>query len=379
MAAIRLPEKIYGGRTMIKLGIFFGGKSGEHEVSLMSAASVIRAIDREKYQPVLIGITKQGKWLLYDGTVEAIENGSWEEIAQQAVEAHPEKYEIIMYGDSPLALKNRIDFALPILHGPYGEDGTIQGLFEIMDIPYAGCGVLSSAVAMDKIVARDTFASAGLAQPRYIPTNREEIQSDPSALMERVERELGYPAFVKPANMGSSVGLSKVKNRRELAAALELALRYDRRIIIEEGIDCREIETAALGNYRAEFGAIGEIISANEEFYDYDSKYKEGNQTKLCIPAKLTPGQEKEVLKMAQTAYQAIDGTGLARIDFLMDKHTEKFYINEINTMPGFTKYSMFPLLWQETGMTYAQLIERIVELGYERYYAKNRRQTGNQ
>lgn len=364
---------------MIKLGIFFGGKSGEHEVSLMSVGSVIRAIDREKYQPVLIGITKQGKWLLYDGTVEAIENGSWEEIAQQAVEAHPEKYEIIMYGDSPLALKNRIDFALPILHGPYGEDGTIQGLFEIMDIPYAGCGVLSSAVAMDKIVARDTFASAGLAQPKYIPTNREEIQREGSALMERVEKELGYPAFVKPANMGSSVGLSKVKNRRELAAALELALRYDRRIIIEEGIDCREIETAALGNYSAEFGAIGEIISANEEFYDYDSKYKEGNQTKLCIPASLTPGQEKEVLKMAQIAYQAIDGTGLARIDFLMDKHTGKFYINEINTMPGFTKYSMFPLLWQETGMTYAQLIERIVELGYERYYAKNRRQTGNQ
>ena len=343
-------------------------------MSLMSASSVIRAIDRTKYEVVLIGITRDGKWLLYDGPVEHIEDGSWEAFAEQAVKVHPEQYEIVMYGDSPQALKNRIDFALPILHGPYGEDGTIQGLFEIMDIPYAGCGVMSSAIAMDKIVARDTFASAGLAQPRYIRTNREEIERDPQALMDRVERECGYPAFVKPANMGSSVGLSKAKDRGQLEAALKLALRYDRRIIIEEGIDCREIETAALGNYTAQFGAIGEIISANQEFYDYDSKYKSGNQTKLCIPADLTPDQENEVISMAQTAYQAIDGTGLARVDFLMDKHTGKLYINEINTMPGFTKYSMFPLLWQETGMTYAQLIERIVDLGYERYYAKNHR-----
>ena len=358
---------------MIKLGIFFGGKSGEHEVSLMSASSVIRAVDQTKYQLVLIGITKQGKWLMYDGPVEYIEDGTWETIAKRALSEDPDKYEIVMYGDSPLALKNRIDFALPILHGPYGEDGTIQGLFEVMDIPYGGCGVLSSAVAMDKIVARDTFASAGLSQPRYIRTNREEILRDPEKLMDLVETQLGYPAFVKPANMGSSVGLSKAHDRAELAAALELALRYDRRIIIEEGIDCREIETAALGNYHAEFGAIGEIISANQEFYDYDSKYKDGSGTELRIPAELTPQQVREVLDMAQTAYQAIDGTGLARIDFLMDKHTGKFYINEINTMPGFTKYSMFPLLWQETGMTYAQLIERIVELGYERYHAKNR------
>ncbi len=359
---------------MIKLGVFFGGKSGEHEVSLMSACSVIRAIDRTKFQIVMIGITKQGKWLLYDGPEEAIEDGSWEAVAEQKLNETPETYQIIMYGDSPLALKNRIDFALPILHGPYGEDGTIQGLFEIMDIPYGGCGVLSSAVAMDKIVARDTFASAGLAQPRYIRTNREEIERDPEALMDQVEEICGYPAFIKPANMGSSVGLSKAKDRSQLKAALDLALRYDRRIIIEEGIDCREIETAALGNYSAEFGAIGEIISANEEFYDYESKYQSGNKTRLCIPADLTPEQEREVLEMAQIAYQAIDGTGLARIDFLMDKHTGKLYINEINTMPGFTKYSMFPLLWQEAGMSYSQLIERIVELGYERYHAKNRR-----
>ena len=359
---------------MIKLGVFFGGRSGEHEVSLMSASSVLRAIDQTKFQIVMIGITKEGKWLLYDGPVDCIEDGSWEAMAEQAAADHPDQYQILMYGDSPLALKNRIDFALPILHGPFGEDGTIQGLFEIMDIPYGGCGVLSSAVAMDKIVARDTFAMAGLAQPRYIRTNREEIQADPQALMDNVEEICGYPCFIKPANMGSSVGLSKAKDRGQLEAALELALCYDRRIIIEEGIDCREIETAALGNYGAEFGAIGEIISANEEFYDYESKYQAGNKTRLCIPAELTPEQEKEVLDMAQIAYKAIDGTGLARIDFLMDKHTGKLYINEINTMPGFTKYSMFPLLWQETGMTYAELIERIVELGYERYHAKNRK-----
>lgn len=363
---------------MIKLGVFFGGRSGEHEVSLMSAASVIRAIDRSKYEPVLIGITRRGEWLLYDGSVEGLEDGSWEERARQAAKAEPRRYEIVMYGESPQSLKRLIDFALPILHGPYGEDGTIQGLFEMMDIPYAGCGVMSSALAMDKIAARNAFAMAGLAQPRYIPTSREEIQTHRKELIERAEKKLGYPAFVKPANSGSSVGISKVKNKKEMEAALDLALRYDRRILIEQGIDCRELETAALGNYRAQLGAIGEIIPANKEFYDYDSKYKEGNQTRLCIPAELTKKQEAELLDMAQRAYQVIDASGLARIDFLMDRHTGKLYINEINTMPGFTKYSMFPLLWQETGMTYAKLIERIVELGYERYHAKNCRQTGD-
>lgn len=364
---------------MTKIGIFFGGKSGEHEVSLMSAGSVIRAIDKRKFQVVQIGITRQGKWLLYDGPVDYIEDGSWEEIAEQALALYPEKYEIIMYGDSPATLKRRIDFAFPVLHGPYGEDGTIQGLFEIMDIPYAGCGVLSSAVAMDKIVARDMFSKMGLAQPRYLRTNREDILENRESLVSQVERCLGYPAFVKPANMGSSVGLSKVKDREELLSALHLALRYDRRIIIEEGIPCREIELGVLGNYEAELSAAGEIISANEEFYDYDSKYKSGDKTRLCIPADLTEEQQEQVRSMARTAYWAIDGTGFARIDFLLDKNTGKIYINEINTLPGFTKYSMFPLLWQKQGLSYPQLIERIIELGYERYHAKNSRQPGDQ
>lgn len=372
------PEWNTGGKAMTKIGIFFGGRSEEHEVSLMSAASVLRVIDRSKFRLILIGITRQGKWLLYDGPTEYIADGRWEALAQRALSEHPETYEIIMGSDNPLSLGKRIDFALPLLHGPYGEDGTLQGLFESMNIPYAGCGVLSSAVAMDKIVARDIFHRAGLTQPGYLRTNREEISRDSEALMQKIEREIGYPAFVKPANMGSSVGLSKVKDRRELAQALMSALRYDRRIIVEQGIFCREVEIAVLGNYEAQLSAVGEIISANEEFYDYDSKYNAGDKTKLCIPAELSQEQEARLRAMAKAAYEAIDGTGFARVDFLIDKCDGTVYINEINTIPGFTEYSMFPRLWLQSGLSYPQLIERIVELGYARYNAENRRQAGD-
>lgn len=343
-----------------RIGIIFGGRSGEHEVSLLSAASVIRAMNREKYDLVYIGITKKGKWLFYEGTAEAIEDGSWE---QTAVPLELSQLAEIM------------DFALPVVHGPYCEDGKLQGLLEMADIPYGGCGVLASAVAMDKILAKDVFLQHGLPICRYLPVNRPQILTAMDRAVQKIETELGYPCFVKPANMGSSVGISKASDRRSLENALQLAARYDRRIIVEEGISCREVETAVIGGEHPEVAAVGEILSGGE-FYDYTAKYTDGVSA-MSIPADLPEETYRQVQQMALAAYRAIDGDGYARVDFFIEKKTGKIYLNEINTIPGCTKYSMFPLLWKEAGLSYDKLLERIIETGYERYYDKNNRETG--
>ncbi len=343
---------------MKRIGVIFGGKSGEHEVSLLSATSVIEAIDRKKYDVVMIGITKKGQWKLYGGDVKNLADGSWEETAED-IEASD--------------LKKLADFAFPALHGPYGEDGTIQGLFEMLDIPYAGCGVLSSALCMDKVSAKKIFERMGLPTARYKLVYAEDVREDMDGVVKEVEAELPYTLFVKPSNMGSSVGISKVRNTEELRAALTLAGRYDRRIIIEEGINCREVETGVLGNHRPEVAAVGEIV-AKLDFYDYTAKYTDDAGTELSIPAKLSPSTYEEIRSLAKKAYMALDCSGFARIDFFVDKDTGKVYINEINTIPGFTKYSMFPLMWKEAGLSFRELVERIVDLGYERYHAKNNR-----
>jgi len=345
---------------MTKLGVIFGGKSGEHDISLMSAASVLRAIDTNKFEIVMIGITKEGKWLSYEGDFDKIENNQWE------AEAKP-----FNIG----ALKETIDFALPILHGPNGEDGTIQGLFEMLDVPYAGCGVLGSAAAMDKVIAKDVFARAGLPICGHVLVLAEEYANDCEGRLDYIEAGVPYPVFVKPANMGSSVGISKAKNREELKAAMEEALKYDRRIIIEEGLDVREVETAIIGNADLQVGAVGEI-APSEEFYSYNAKYFDGGKTDLMIPANITKEQEEEIKEVAKKAYLALDCAGFARVDCFIEKKTGKVYINEINTIPGFTAFSMFPSLFAEVGVPYAELIERIVEFGYERYNAKNNRDT---
>ena len=360
---------------MIKLGIVFGGRSGEHEISLLSSASVIRAIDKTRYEVVPIGITKEGRWLLYDGATEKIEDGSWQQEAEAALAKDPEKYGFALMGTEKGALKTRIDFALPILHGPYGEDGTIQGLFEMIDIPYGGCGVTGSALAMDKILAKTLFEQAGLPQGPYVIAFREEWEQTQAIVIDRVETELLYPVFVKPSNMGSSVGITKAKDRGSLIEAISLAAQFDRRLLIEQGIDCRELETGVLGNYQAKASAVGEILPS-AEFYDYKAKYFDGGKSKICIPADIPAQTAQELRSLAVTAYQALDCAGFARVDFFMEKQTGKLFINEINTIPGFTKFSMFPLLWEEAGVAYPELIERIVELGYERYHAKNRGQT---
>ncbi|HWQ78855.1 MAG TPA: D-alanine--D-alanine ligase family protein [Anaerovoracaceae bacterium] len=355
---------------MIKLGVIFGGRSGEHEVSLMSATSVIKAVNKEKFDLVFIGITKKGDWLLYDGPVEKIEDGSWKAAAEAALAADPEKYAFTVVGAGGKSLKDLIDFALPILHGPYGEDGTIQGLFEMADIPYAGCGVLGSAAAMDKILAKQVFTKANLPGCRYLPLFKEEITAGLDRVADKVEKFLPYPIFVKPANMGSSVGINKARNTEELKAAIEEATKYDRRLILEEGLNCREIETAVLGNYDPAAAAVGEILPS-EEFYTYTAKYFDGGQTKLCIPADIPDAVAEEVRSVAVEAFKLLDCSGYARVDFFLERGTNKVYLNEVNTIPGFTKYSMFPLLWAEAGVPYPELIERIIEFGFERYESR--------
>lgn len=359
---------------MTRLGILFGGRSEEHEVSRMSAISVMAAVDKSKYEIVMIGITKAGDWLIYDGPTEKIETGEWQAYAEAALAKDPEKYALTVLGAGGRSLKDRVDFVLPIVHGTYCEDGKLQGLLEMADIPYGGCGVTASAVAMDKIIAKDIFAKAGLPVCAYVSTSKEEIESDMDAVTTKIEIQLGYPCYVKPANMGSSVGITKAIDSKSLAAGLALAAKYDRRILVEEGVNCREIETAVLGNYDVKASVPGEIV-ATDDFYDYDSKYIDDGKPKMKIPADLPAELAERIRGYAVKAFKAIDGAGFARCDFFLDKENGNVYLNEINTIPGFTQFSMFPLLWENTGSPYSQTIERIIELGYERYNAKDSRQ----
>ena len=360
---------------MIRLGVIFGGRSEEHDISCMSAVSVIGAIDRSKYEVKKIGITREGKWLLYDGPEEDMLNGSWQAYAEKALKENPESYGFSVLGAGDSSLKDIIDFALPIVHGTYCEDGKLQGLLEMAGIPYGGCGVAASAVAMDKIMAKDVFARAGLPVCAYVATSKEEIDADAEGLASEIEKKLGYPVYVKPANMGSSVGITKAVDRRSLVEGLKTAAVYDRRVLAEEGINCREIETAVLGNYNAEASVPGEIV-ATEDFYDYDSKYIDDGKPKMKIPADLPAELSDTIRSYAVRAFSAIDGAGFSRCDFFIDKDNGNIYINEINTIPGFTKFSMFPLLWENTGLSYSETIERIIRLGYERYNAENNRKT---
>lgn len=358
---------------MIKLGVIFGGRSGEHDISLMSAASVINAIDRSKYEVIQIGITGKGQWYLYDGPAENIENGTWEDEARTALSNDPDKYGLEILGSGDRSLKNRIDFALPILHGPYGEDGTIQGLFEMIDIPYGGGGVTGTAITMDKILAKAVCKSAGIPQGPYVDITMNQYSEDEQGVIDRIHKELNYPMFVKPSNMGSSVGISKVRNEEGLKKAIKEAARFDHRILVEEGIDCRELEVAVLGNHGPSVSGVGEIIPS-AEFYDYNAKYFDGGKSMLCIPAEISKEKAREICEIAARAYKLLDCSGYARVDFFMEKSSGRILLNEINSIPGFTRYSMFPLLWDKEGLAYPNLIERIVALGYERYNAKNSR-----
>jgi D-alanine-D-alanine ligase len=434
-------------KKKLRIGVLFGGRSGEHEVSLLSAASILKAIDSKKYEIIPIGISKQGRWLT-DGEAQHLLAGNLAKPAQFApireddpefaiaaavfrsgeplqipapakavpkplgpvreedpefavtaavfrsgeplqipapVTPLPKTFDLqasaeLAVPSSPFA--SSIDVVFPVLHGTFGEDGTIQGLLELADVAYVGSGVLGSAVAMDKDAMKRIFAAAGLPQTPHVSLTRSEWRADPLGSRKLIEKSLNYPFFVKPANLGSSVGISKVHDRGELAAAMDLAAKFDRKIIVEEGVGGpgvkpRELEVAVLGNDSPEASVVGEIVPA-KEFYDYEAKYELSgpDESTAIIPAKLTTAQQKQIRAMAIAAFKACDCAGLARVDFLMEPATKanprpQIMLNEINTMPGFTSISMYPKLWRASGVSYKQLIDRLIKLALERHAEK--------
>jgi len=392
--------------SKLRVGILFGGRSGEHEVSLLSAASVLQAIDKDKYEVVPIGITKDGRWLTA-GDAENLLQGKLilearhlragdPEITQpaavlargKAVVVPPEPVHRqggLVPFQTEAALTRRasdrainVDVIFPVLHGTFGEDGTIQGLLELADIPYVGAGVLGSAAGMDKDVMKALFFAAGIPIVKHVTILRSQWEKEPKKIQKFVQGKLKYPVFVKPANLGSSVGISKAHDGKELGPAIEEAAKFDRKIVIEEGVGgkkskAREIECSVLGNDEPVASVPGEIVPV-KEFYDYNAKYlDEGSE--LIIPAKLTRAETKKVQELAIRSFKAVDCSGLARVDFLMDPKSRKIYLNEINTMPGFTAISMYPKLWAASGLEYADLIDRLIRLGIERHTDKKKNQ----
>jgi D-alanine-D-alanine ligase len=398
----------------LRVGILFGGRSGEHEVSLLSAASVLNAIDRDKYEVVPIGITKDGRWLTADDAENLLQGklilesrhlraGDPETTPAAAVLARGESVVVppepvhrqsgLVPFQTDATLTRRasdrainVDVIFPVLHGTFGEDGTIQGLLELADIAYVGAGVLGSAAGMDKDIMKSLFAAAGLPIVKHVTILRGAWEKEPKKAQKFVESKLKYPVFVKPANLGSSVGISKAHDRKELGPAIEEAAKFDRKIVIEQGVGgkknkAREIECSVLGNDEPVASVPGEIVPV-KEFYDYNAKYlDEGSE--LIIPAKLTKAETKKVQELAVRSFKAVDCSGLARVDFLMEPgsskesggKSRKIYLNEINTMPGFTAISMYPKLWAASGLDYPDLIDRLIQLGLERHADKKKNQ----
>ncbi|HWY03188.1 MAG TPA: D-alanine--D-alanine ligase family protein [Candidatus Acidoferrum sp.] len=392
--------------SKLRVGILFGGRSGEHEVSLLSAASVLQAIDKDKYEVVPIGITKDGRWLTA-GDAENLLQGKLILEARHLRAGDPEitqpaavlaRGEAVVVPPEPVHRQSglvpfqteavltrrasdraiNVDVIFPVLHGTFGEDGTIQGLLELADIPYVGAGVLGSAAGMDKDVMKALFFAAGIPIVKHVTILRSQWEKEPKKIQKFVQGKLKYPVFVKPANLGSSVGISKAHDGKELGPAIEEAAKFDRKIVIEEGVGgkkskAREIECSVLGNDEPVASVPGEIVPV-KEFYDYNAKYlDEGSE--LIIPAKLTRAETKKVQELAIRSFKAVDCSGLARVDFLMDPKSRKIYLNEINTMPGFTAISMYPKLWAASGLEYADLIDRLIRLGIERHTEKKKNQ----
>ena len=383
----------------LRVGVLFGGRSGEHEVSLLSAASILKAIDRKRFDVVPIGITKEGRWL---GAADAhgLLEGDQGVVARHLRAGDPDATpgaKLLHEGMPTLlapepaaaaastgALKRRladkasaIDVVFPVLHGTFGEDGTIQGLFELAGIAYVGSGVLGSSAGMDKDVMKRLFAQAGLPIVKHVTVLRSEWDRSPRKVITQIERALRYPLFVKPANLGSSVGISKAHDRKELGPALDIAAKYDRKLIVEQGVGgnksrARELEVAVLGNDDPKASVVGEIIPG-KEFYDYEAKYLSEGSVPV-IPAKLTGAETKQIREMAVAAFRACDLAGLSRVDFLMEPDGKRrIFINEVNTLPGFTQISMYPKLWEASGIPYTELITRLIELALERHQERNR------
>ncbi|MFD0676748.1 MULTISPECIES: D-alanine--D-alanine ligase [unclassified Paenibacillus] len=364
----------------IRVGLVYGGKSGEHEVSLQTALAVIKAFDMSKYEVVPFYITKQGEWRSGKqlqgpvGSVAALkfenEPQTAEKFALQPFFNTQQTEDTKLVDSTP---GSQIDVVFPLLHGTFGEDGTIQGLLEMANIAYVGAGVLASSVGMDKVMMKKVFAQEGLPQCVFRHFTRTQWEKDQAFFLMEVEVSIGYPCFVKPANLGSSVGISKALNREELIRAIQEAFQFDRKVIIEENINAREVEVAVLGNDDPEASVVGEVVSSNE-FYDYKAKYIDGKSS-MIIPAEIPQELSDEIREMAIQAFLAVDGSGLSRVDFFLRKEDNKIFINEINTMPGFTPFSMYPLLWKETGKPYRELLDNLISLAVKRHAEKQRLQ----
>ena len=344
-----------------KVAILFGGRSAEHEVSRISASSIFQNLDKQKYDTACIFINKQGFWRVVESPLlsqSELEEGSF--------------LSFLPWGNRSASSPFDADIYFPVLHGPYGEDGTIQGLFEMADVPYVGASVLASATGMDKAIAKSLFQDRKLPVVKHFVLSESAWNEQTADILEQIHRDFPLPFYVKPANMGSSVGITKVKNPDQTKPALETAFRYDTKILVEQGIAGREIECSVLGNSDPEASIPGEIIPYRD-FYDYRDKYIEG-KTSFKIPAELPPEITEKIQQIAISAFRAIDCSGMARVDFFLQQGTEKIFLNEINTIPGFTEISMYPKLWEASGFPYPKLLDRLIDLGLERYIAKKRK-----
>jgi D-alanine-D-alanine ligase len=364
--------------SRLRIGVLFGGRSTEHEVSILSAQSIIAAMDPQRFEAVPLYIDKNGRWLVGGSLKRLVSEDATGKYVY--LPPDPTQHALVAAQDGRVVGEGRggglppLDVVFPVFHGLNGEDGTIQGVLELANLPYVGAGVLGSALGLDKIYMKRAFAAAGLPIVDYLPITRRQYERDPNAFITLVEERLGYPCFSKFANSGSSVGTTKAHDRAELVAGLRLAAGFDRKLLVERAVDARELEVSVLGNDEPEASVVGEIVPAHE-FYDYDAKYLDEG-SRLVIPAALDTGVAEEVRAMALRVFQAVDAAGMARVDFFMERKSGRLLVNELNTIPGFTRISMYPKLWEASGLPYPKLIERLVDLAIERFNDKQRSQT---
>ena len=365
----------------IGVGVIFGGRSGEHEVSLVSAESVIKAIDKDKYEVIPIGINKEGSWMISDKAMRYLKDGVDEVQEKGYFLSDPNDAKLVMIEKdegrdvSLKRIEKKVDVFFPVLHGTYGEDGTIQGLFEMAGVPYVGADVLGSSLGMDKVVQKKVFRDAGISVVKFIDFYKSEWKDNRDNILNKSEQVVGYPCFIKPANLGSSLGISKAKNREELGKGIDEAIDYDKKVIVERGVEnTMEIECSVLGNDKPNASVLGEVIPSGE-FYDYNAKYVDDN-SELKIPADLPRKVSDKIRSDAVKAYKAISCSGMARVDFLINRETNDIYLNEVNTIPGFTSISMYPKLWEATGLSYRELIDKLIKLAMERFNEKRELKT---
>jgi D-alanine-D-alanine ligase len=366
----------------LRVGVIFGGRSGEHEVSIRSARAIVESIDRRKFEVVPIAITKEGKWLapsqsaqLLPPTLHELMSANGPAKGDVALIGDPSHKGLVsLEGEARSFVAEKLDVVFPALHGTYGEDGTLQGLLEMADVPYVGCGVLASACGMDKVAMKSLFVQAGLPICKYLWFLRSQWRNDPAKVLRKVTADIGLPCFVKPANLGSSVGVSRAKDKKSLAEAIDLAAQYDRKIIVEEELMAREIECAVLGNDEPKASLPGEYVVYDEaaRFLDYTEKYTNTGRVSFVVPAPVSKAMTTKIQRMAIRAFQSIDGAGLARVDFFLSRDGRELVINELNTMPGLTEVSGYPKMWAASGLPFARLLETLIDLAFERHREKS-------